>query len=163
MHEPPPSASQASQLAGFTRFVSQALGRPPDAPLDDDGLQAFALQDFRAFWQHFLHWCGPPGPFGGDAEPVCEGDACETARFFPRLRLNYAACLLDPRVAPPEAPALTACGADGRRVRWTRGALRDRRALLAMASDGSARFELNRTPWQIASDPVQLGFGIYLD
>ena len=44
-----------------------------------------------------------------------------------------------------------------------RGALRDRRALLAMASEGSARFELNRTPWQIASDPVQLGFGIYLD
>jgi len=44
-----------------------------------------------------------------------------------------------------------------------RGALRDRRALLAMASEGSARFELNRTPWQIASDPKQLGFGIYLD
>lgn len=44
-----------------------------------------------------------------------------------------------------------------------RGALRDRRALLAMASEGSARLELNRTPWQIASDPVQLGFGIYLD
>ncbi|PRW58282.1 saccharopine dehydrogenase [Chlorella sorokiniana] len=44
-----------------------------------------------------------------------------------------------------------------------RGALRDRRALLAMASEGSSRLELNRTPWQIASEPLQLGFGIYLD
>lgn len=43
-----------------------------------------------------------------------------------------------------------------------RGALADRRLLLSMASEGATRMLLNRTPWQIESEPVQLGFGIYL-
>lgn len=40
-------------------------------------------------------------------------------------------------------------------------ALSDRRALLALASDGCTRFLLNRTPWQLETDPVQLGMGLY--
>ncbi|PSC75317.1 saccharopine dehydrogenase [Micractinium conductrix] len=43
-----------------------------------------------------------------------------------------------------------------------RGALSDRRALLAAASDGCSRFLINRTPWQLDSDPIQLGMGLYL-
>ena len=42
-----------------------------------------------------------------------------------------------------------------------RGALADRRALLALAAGGSRRFLLNRTPWQLEGDPVQLGMGFY--
>ena len=43
-----------------------------------------------------------------------------------------------------------------------RGALANRGALLAAASPGAKRFLLNRTPWQLETDPVQLGFGMYL-
>lgn len=43
-----------------------------------------------------------------------------------------------------------------------RGALSSRLALLTMAADGSSRFLLNRTPWQLETDPVQLGMGLYL-
>lgn len=42
-----------------------------------------------------------------------------------------------------------------------RGALGDRRALLAMASEGCSRFVLNKPPWAIESDPVQIGLGFY--
>jgi acetoacetyl-CoA synthetase len=60
--------------------------------------------------------------------PVCVGDACETARFFPDLRLNYAECLL---AGSPDQPVLTACHAGGSRDRFTRGALRIAVARLA--------------------------------
>ena len=42
-----------------------------------------------------------------------------------------------------------------------RGALEDRRALLQMASEGCSRFMLNKPPWAIESDPVQIGLGFY--
>ena len=42
-----------------------------------------------------------------------------------------------------------------------RGALSDRRALLAMAKEGTSRFLLNKPPWAIESEPVQLGLGFY--
>lgn len=43
-----------------------------------------------------------------------------------------------------------------------RGALRDRRALLGAASQGAARFLVNRPPWSLETEPVQLGLGFYL-
>ena len=42
-----------------------------------------------------------------------------------------------------------------------RGALSDRRALLAMASQGTRRFLVNKPPWAIESEPVQIGLGFY--
>ncbi|KAK9827368.1 hypothetical protein WJX81_002139 [Elliptochloris bilobata] len=42
-----------------------------------------------------------------------------------------------------------------------REAVPDRRGLLQMATDGAQRFELNRPPWAIESQPTQLGFGMY--
>jgi saccharopine dehydrogenase-like NADP-dependent oxidoreductase len=42
-----------------------------------------------------------------------------------------------------------------------RGALNDRRALLAMATEGCNRFLLNKPPWEIESAPIQLGMGFY--
>ena len=43
-----------------------------------------------------------------------------------------------------------------------RGAVADRRALLAMAADGTSRFLVNRTAWQLEGEPIQLGMGMYL-
>lgn len=40
-------------------------------------------------------------------------------------------------------------------------ALKDRRALLQMSSEGCSRFVLNRSKWALESEPVQLGLGFY--
>jgi acetoacetyl-CoA synthetase len=77
------------------------------------------VQEFRSFWRYFLEWSGLPQD--GAVDPVCVGDACETARFFPDLRLNYAECLL---AGSRDQPVLTACHAGGSRHRFTRGAQR---------------------------------------
>ena len=42
-----------------------------------------------------------------------------------------------------------------------RGAISDRRALLAHAAEGTIRFELNRPPWALETNPTRLGFGMY--
>lgn len=42
------------------------------------------------------------------------------------------------------------------------GALADRRALLGAASQGAARFLVNRAPWSLETEPIQLGLGFYL-
>lgn len=40
-------------------------------------------------------------------------------------------------------------------------ALKDRRALLQLASEGTFRFLLNKPAWAIESNPVQIGMGFY--
>lgn len=73
---------------------------------------------------------------------------CSVSSWHPRL------CAPPPLPSPSAQPGV-----------WfpeERGALSDRRALLAAASDGCSRFLINRTPWQLDSDPIQLGMGLYL-
>lgn len=136
-------------MAAFAAALARASGQPLADPA---ALQAWSVREWRAFWRFFLAWSGLLRGTEGEAEPVCvfdtgEGvleagseadpaDACERARFFPRLRLNWADRLLDLGVAPPDQPALVACHADGGREAWSRGALRARVAQLADALDG---------------------------
>src|SRR5260370_31244461 len=89
-------------------------------------MDRFSVEGFRSFWRLFLQWSGLPRD--GAVNPVCVGDACETARFFPDLRLNYAESLL---AGSPDQPVLTASHAGGSRDRFTRGALRIAVARLA--------------------------------
>src|SRR5260370_3553424 len=89
-------------------------------------MDRFSVEGFRSFWRLFLQWSGLPRD--GAVDPVCVGDACETARFFPDLRLNYAECLL---AGSPDQAVLTACHAGGSRDRFTRSALRIAVARLA--------------------------------
>lgn len=42
-----------------------------------------------------------------------------------------------------------------------RGAVSDRRKLLQDAAEGTVRFELNRPPWALESNPVRVGMGMY--
>lgn len=44
-----------------------------------------------------------------------------------------------------------------------RGALENRQALLKASADGCVRYEINRPPWALESNPQRLGFGIYID
>jgi acetoacetyl-CoA synthetase len=95
-------------------------------------LHNFSVREYRTFWRCFMQWSHGLD-WAGSTEPVCIGDDCEHARFFPQVELNYADNLLGLSVAAVDAPALTACYADGRRVRLTRGELRERVARLAHA------------------------------
>ena len=126
---PQPDAIAGAQVTEFARLVEERTAAPVAAP---DALQAFCVARFREFWSLFVEWSGLPTQ--GEREPACVGDACETAVFFPNLRLNYAAALL--RTTTPDddgAPAITACNEAGDAVRLTRGELR-RRVLSAAAA-----------------------------
>ncbi|WP_284275666.1 AMP-binding protein [Bradyrhizobium iriomotense] len=112
-----------SQLTDFTRWCETRIGQKLS---DHAAMDRFSVREFRSFWRLFLEWCHLPGE--GAVDPVCVGDACETARFFPNLRLNYAECLL---AGSPEERVLTARHGDGSRDTYTRGALRIAAARLA--------------------------------
>ncbi|MEQ1684360.1 MAG: AMP-binding protein [Burkholderiaceae bacterium] len=73
------------------------------------------------FWRHFLSWAELH--WEGSASRVAEADG---VAVFPDLRLNYAENLLLGSGAEPDAIAVTACHADGRRVRLTRAELQAR-------------------------------------
>jgi acetoacetyl-CoA synthetase len=112
-----------SQLTAFMQWCEVRTGQPLP---DHAAMDRFSVEEFRSFWRLLLEWSGLPRD--GAVDPVCVGDACETARFFPDLRLNYAECLL---AGSPDQPVLTACHAGGSRDRFTRGALRIAVARLA--------------------------------
>ena len=119
----------ASRMSAFTAALEAHTGL---LLADYAKLHAFSVREYRTFWRFFLGWCEDIDR-GGDTEPVCVGDDCEHATFFPRVELNYADNLLSLRVAGADAPALCECRADGSRVRITRGELRERVARLASA------------------------------
>ncbi|WP_395665765.1 AMP-binding protein [Methylocella sp.] len=130
-----PSAEDvaATPLSAFMRRMSERTGR--DFP-DYRDFEAFAIEDFRAFWGGLLDWSRLPHE--GDAGRVCVGDDCETAQFFPDLRLNYAECLLR-RIGPDDdsRPALRSCRPERQTVATTRGELRRRVEALAASLDAS--------------------------
>src|ERR1700681_4969675 len=109
---PDDQAVANSLLTAFRQWCEPRTGQtlPDHAAMD-----RFSVQEFRSFWRYFLEWSGLPRD--GAVDPVCVGDACETVRFFPDLRLNLLAGSRD-------QPVLTACHAGGSRDRLTRGALR---------------------------------------
>lgn len=115
---PDADAVAASQLTAFLRFVEGREGRRfPDQAT----LQRWALLDGPRFWTLLLEWLDLP--VSGVADPAILGDRCETARFFPELRLNYAEALL---VGDPAAEVVVARRGDGVETRLTRGELASR-------------------------------------
>lgn len=128
LRQPDSTNAARSQLAAFTEALA-ALCKQDFAGYGE--LHTFSVREFRLFWQFFLRWCGAPLEFAGDDEPVCVGECCETARFFPGLALNYAGSLLSLSVAPAGLPALTEWHAGGRGRTWSRGQLRDEVARMA--------------------------------
>jgi len=123
---PDPDTIARSQMTAFMRYCEAATSR---IFADYSSFQSFSVKDFRLFWQLFLRWSGLVCE--GPLDPVCLGDSCESAFFFPNLRLNYAEVLLADRVGGDDRPALTACHGDGRTERLTRGELRESALRLA--------------------------------
>ncbi len=127
-----PANSGISQLSAFVAFCEDRLGRGFEGPED---FQSWAVASFRDFWRLFLEWADPPR--AGDPEPVCTTDSCETADFFPSLKLSYAECLLEPRGAgDDERVAVVARHGDGSRRELTRGELRGQVRRLAAHLQG---------------------------
>lgn len=110
-----------SQMRAFAQAVSARVGTDLTDP---PALQAWSVAHDRTFWALLAEHLREPLGLAGELEPVRVGDDCEHAVFFPGLRLNYAQALLSPAVAPPDAPALVECHAQGPSRRWTRAQLR---------------------------------------
>ncbi|MPQ99445.1 acetoacetate--CoA ligase [Modestobacter sp. I12A-02628] len=104
-----PGPAAETRLASFRRYCAQRTGRPLERPGD---LHAFSLDDAPTFWRALLEWSALP--WSGSADRVVVGTDVETARFFPDVRLNYAAALLGPRPDVDDASAaVTSVHADG--------------------------------------------------
>src|SRR5438876_11885296 len=124
----PNSASLTqSQLTSFMRHSEAETWRHFG---DYAAFEDFAKEEFCQFWRLFLSWSKLT--YEGDIEPVCAGDSCENATFFPNLRLNYAELLLAAN-GDANRPAITACHGDGRREQLTRLELNDKALGLAVA------------------------------
>ncbi len=122
-----PANSEITQIREFAELCEERSGRALATPQE---LHAFSVESFREFWRLFLEWADPLR--SGSADPVCEGDALETAAFFPNLELNYAENLLEPRTPEDdERIALLARHGDGGREELTRRELRERVRRLA--------------------------------
>ena len=130
---PGADARADARWAAFVRVFARCVGRPLDSP---QAVHAASVSHWRIFWHCFAQWTGGALGWSGGFEPVCEGEDCERSRFFPALRLNYAASLLSSGVAPDDAIAVTECHPDGTRVRWRRA---DLRAQVARIADALSR------------------------
>lgn len=127
VHVPLPQTVAQSQMTAFAASLAAAHGT---AFQDHAELHAFSVERFRDFWRHLLDW-STDLRWQGDPTRVCVGDVCETATFFPDLRLSYADNVLAGRGAAPDAPAVASLRADGSQVRYTRAELRARVECLA--------------------------------
>ena len=115
-----PKSASGSQLQAFIGFCGQQTGLNFS---DYHGFEAFAAEKFGTFWSLFLDWSKIVCE--GNPEPVCTSDDCETAQFFPELRLNYAENLL-------QGPGnLIGCHVDGSHEVVTPNALRSKVRQLA--------------------------------
>src|SRR3989454_12497705 len=132
---PDATAMARSQLSAFMRHCETVTGRSYS---DYSGFEQFSCNQFRTFWRLFLRWCKLD--VEGEIEPVCAGDSCESASFFPRLRLNFVGNLLQQEPASDDLPAVTACHPDRPRERLTRGqpGARGRRGAASLRDMGVA-------------------------
>ena len=121
VYVPTSSAIAASQMTAFTRYCEERLHRSFPAYAD---LHAFAVSEPNEFWSHLLEWLDVP--YEGEASPALIGHECETAVFFPGIRLNYAETLLQDTAGADDSVALVACDESGTRQTLTRAELRER-------------------------------------
>jgi len=122
-----PANSEDSQLSEFVLYCEERTAERFESP---QNFHDFSAQRFREFWKLFLEWADPRR--SGEAMPICEGDACETATFFPNLKLSYAENLLEPRTPEEdEGIAVVARHGDGSREELSRRELRERVRRLA--------------------------------
>jgi acetoacetyl-CoA synthetase len=126
--EPEPVAiASPTQLSAFVSFCEERAGRRFEGPRD---FERFSFEAYRDFWALFLEWADLA--WEGEADPVCTSESCESADFFPGLRLSYAENLLRSRSPQDDSRvAVIARHADGCAERIRRAELRERVRRLA--------------------------------
>ena len=80
IHVPSHESIAACRLAAFIEWIAQRSGRPI---ADHRALEHYAIAHWREFWELFVEWCRPELGIEGELQPVCIGDECEHAVFFP--------------------------------------------------------------------------------
>ncbi len=119
-------------MTAFRQFCEHETGL--QIP-DDHALYAFSTSDYSSFWRLFVAWISPL--VEGAIEPVCTDAGCETARFFPNLRLSYAENLLRSHGPADDLRiAITSVDEEGQSLHLSKGELRDRVRRLAQAFVG---------------------------
>lgn len=113
-----PEHAHQSRLADFMAYARQHTGLPL---ADWAQLSHWSSERYLDFWRLLFSYFSPIHE--GTPEPVCVGDAIETASFFPKVRLNYAENLLRAR-GDDERVVLRDLGESGPLGRRTRGTLR---------------------------------------
>jgi acetoacetyl-CoA synthetase len=117
-----------SQLSEFVRLCERRTG---ERFADHRSFHDFSVAQRDVFWALFLEWTGLC--WEGETAPVCTSDDCESAEFFPSVRLSYAENLLRARSAVDDAcGAISAHSPYGEPSRLTRGELRARVRSLAL-------------------------------
>jgi len=124
IHIPPREQADRSQMAMFRRHMEAVSGETFD---DHSDFHRFSIEKNTVFWSGLLDWLDLPQ--SGSRVPVRDGEACETARHFPDLRLNYAQCLLS---GPDEDLVLLGLSGGAPAHRLSRADLRKRVEHLAV-------------------------------
>src|ERR1041384_3445644 len=103
-------------MTAFIEHVSRALER---TFTDHEAFHRFSVEEPEHFWGLLLDWLNLD--VEGERVPVLEGDACETATFFPKLRLSFTRNLLRAATDGDDSlPALVSLYESGTRREWTR-------------------------------------------
>ncbi len=127
---PSPEDVARSQMTAFARQAAVRAGTPVLAA-SYSALHQYSTRQFRDFWRLFVEWSSVL--VEGALDPVCRGDAIETAEFLPNARLSYAENLLRNRGAHDREIALTARDETGAVRHFSMAELRSRVLRLASA------------------------------
>jgi acetoacetyl-CoA synthetase len=87
------SSPEAIQQSNLTAFMDHVQARWGVELADFSALYAWSTAQPEKFWKSIWHFCGVLAQAQGDVF-VEDAESMETARFFPRARLNYAQNLL---------------------------------------------------------------------
>src|SRR5919197_310766 len=85
LYQPTPEQIAASQLTAFIHHCEQRGGIRFGSYRS---FEKFCIDRSAEFWQLFLDWSGIA--FDGIPSPARVGGTCESAVFFPEVRLNFA-------------------------------------------------------------------------
>ena len=77
----------ASQMTAFTAALEAYTG---EVFTTYEALHNFSVRDYKTFWKCFAHWSNDAFDLSGNTEPVCVGEDCEYAKFFPQAQLREA-------------------------------------------------------------------------
>jgi acetoacetyl-CoA synthetase len=127
-------SSPRTPLADFQTWCGRRIGR---TFRNDTDFAEFTVTEASAFWGLLVLWSGLP--LEGSPEPSIDGSGIQNARFFPKISLNYAECLLSGgNLRYPDEDAIVSCRPGGKveAVSWGELNCRVRHGAAALQAAG---------------------------